>query len=78
MDDILDDQYVVCITDFSSNIVFQSSIINKITFILIKTLHCQIGHLRYNNLLQIPKIADAIQLKDLILAKIERDYINWR
>ncbi len=76
--DIVDDQYVVRTTCFSPNNISEASIINSMTSISIQTWHRRIGHLGYQNLLRLPKIADGIEIKDPIPAEICGDCMKRR
>ncbi len=78
MADIVDDQYIVRTTGFSPNNVSEASIINSMTPLSIQTWHRRMGHLGYQNLLQLPKIADGIEIKDPIPAEIWGDCMKGR
>ncbi len=75
---IVDDQSVVRTTGFSPNNVSEARIINSMTPISIQTWHRRMGHLGYQNLIRLPKIADGIEIKDPIPAEICGDFMKGR
>ncbi len=68
--DIIDNQYVVCTTGYSPNSTSDQEIINAVTPISIQTWHRRMGHLGYQNILWLPKVADGIDVKDSIPGEI--------
>ncbi len=71
--DIIDNQYVVCTMDYFSNSTSDQGIINAVTPISIQTWHRRMGHLGYQNILRLPKVADEINVKGCIPSEIYGD-----
>lgn len=68
--DIIDNQYVVRTKSFFLNSTLKQEIINTVTSISFLTLHQQMKHLGYQNILWLHKVADSIEIKRLILKEI--------
>ncbi len=76
--DIIDNQYVVRTTGYFLISTSDQEIINAMTPISIQTWHCQMGHLGYQSILPLPKIADEIDVKGPIPGEICGDCMKGR
>ena len=76
--DIIDNQYVVRTTGYFPNSTFDQGIINAVTPISIQTWHRRMGHLGYQNILRLPKVADGIDVKGPIPGEICGDCMKGR
>lgn len=76
--DIIDNQYVVRTTGYFQNSTFDQGTINTVTPISIQTWHCRMGHLGYQNILRLPKVADGIDVKGPIPGEICGDCMKGR
>lgn len=68
--DIIENQYIVCITGYFPNNILDQKTINTITLISIQTWHWQMGHLGSRNIFRLPKMANGIEIKGLIPKEI--------
>ena len=76
--DIIDNQYVIRTTGYFPNSILDQETINAITPISIQTWHRRMGHLGYQNILRLPKVADGIDIKGPIPKEICGDCMKGR
>ena len=76
--DIINNQYIICTIGYFSNSILDQETINTVTLIFIQTWHCWMGYLGYQNIFQIPKVADSIDIKRPIPVKIFGDCMKER
>ena len=57
----MENQYVVCTTGYSPLSTLEQKIVNPIALIFIQTWRRRIGHLGYQNILRLLKVADGIE-----------------
>ena len=76
--DIIDNQYVVRKTGYFSNSILNQEVINLVTSISIQIWHRRMGHLAYQNIFCLPKLADGIEVKGLIPQDICGDCMEER
>ncbi len=70
INDIIYNQYVVRRKGYFPNSSLCQEVINLFTSIFIQTWHRRLGHLGYQNILCLPKVADGIDVKGPIPDKI--------
>lgn len=75
---IIENKYVVCIIGYFSLGTLNQEIINVTTPIFIQTWYWQMDQLGYQNILQLPKFADGINIKGPIPRKICDDCMKKR
>ena len=70
---IIKNQYVIRLKETPKPVT-----VNQVTAPTIKTCHVWMGHLEYKSLLELPKLANGIEIKGLAPTKICSKYIKGR
>lgn len=73
---IIDNLYVICTSSYFSISAIDEEIIDAVTHISIQAWYCQMGHLGYQNILQLVQVANEINVKDSISRKICGDHMR--
>ncbi len=76
--DIIDNQYIVCTKGYFLNNSLGQEIINLVILISIQTWHRRLGHLDYQDILRLPKVANGIDIKRPIQGEICSDCMERR